>query len=232
MLTVEDFSTQVGQFQLKDINLKIADREIFAILGKTGSGKTLFLESIAGYHQGISGDIYLDGTNLATLEPEERGIGFVYQDYGLFPHLTVLDNIAYGLKMRRISKKERVAKSMAMAKKLGIAHLCRRSPMTLSGGEQQRTALARTLVLNPRLLLMDEPFSALDPKTKEQMYQLVRTIHQDFGCTILFVTHDFQEAQIIAERIGIMIHGQLRAVRESKDLFEEYEDQDICDFLL
>ncbi len=232
MIEIQHFSTTLGQFRLRDIDFKIEKQEIFAILGKTGSGKTVLLEAIAGFHQGQQGSIAIGGRDVREIPPEGRKIGFVYQDYGLFPHLSVLDNIAYGLKMNRVGKKQRQQQATAMAERLGIAHLLGRSPLTLSGGEQQRAALARALVLNPQLLLLDEPFSALDPKTKEQMYALIERIHGEFGCTILFVTHDFTEAQRLAHRVGIMIGGELRAVRSSEALFQHYEDEDICAFLL
>jgi ABC-type sugar transport system ATPase subunit len=232
MIAIEDFSLNLGDFNLKNIQLHINEREIFAILGKTGSGKTVLLESIAGFHTGNCGSIFLEGNNIKDLSPEKRKIGFVYQDYALFPHMSVLDNITYGLRMNKMKRAEAEKIATEMAEELEIAHLLQRNPLTLSGGEQQRTALARALVLNPRILLMDEPFSALDPKTKNQMYKLIKKIHKQFKCTILFVTHDFVEAQTMAQRIGIMIDGELRAICSSEQLFQNYQDQDICDFLL
>lgn len=180
MISINHFSLRIGVFSLKDIHTKIFQNEIFAILGKTGSGKTLLLEAIAGFYRGESGGIYLQGTNVLDIPPEERDVGFVYQDYALFPHMSVYKNIYYGLKMHKKSQVESHDIIMRIAETLGITHILHHYPQTLSGGEAQRTALARALVLNPDILLMDEPFSALDPNTKEEMYELIERIFRNF----------------------------------------------------
>lgn len=231
MIRINNFSFRVDNFKLNNIELEISENEIFAILGKTGSGKTMLLESIAGFYRGNSGAVYIHGTNVVDIMPESRQIGFVYQDFGLFPHMTVYENIQYGLKMHKVEKKNIDKTVHDMAKLLCISHILEQYPSTLSGGERQRTALARALVLNPKLLLMDEPFSALDPKTRNQMYELIEKIHRTFYCTILFVTHNFYEAQRMAERIGIMVNGELRIICKSEDLFQSYEDLEISEFL-
>ena len=155
----------------------------------------------------------------------------MYQDFGLFPHMTAFQNIGYGLKMQKIHKAKRQDMIEKMADLLSINHILNQYPGTLSGGERQRTALARALVLRPKLLLMDEPFSALDPVTKQAMYRQIKEIHDIFGCTILFVTHDFSEAQIMADRIGIMSNGELKAIRNKKELFLRSKDKEINEFL-
>lgn len=231
IIHISHFCLRAGNFKLHDIELEVPENEIFAILGKTGSGKTLLLESVAGFYKGDSGAVYIQGLNVRDLAPENRQLGFVYQDFGLFPHLTVYENIRYGLKMRKFDGEGSAKSVRDMAQLLDIEHLFNQYPGTLSGGECQRTALARALVLNPKVLLMDEPFSALDPKTREQMYALVEKIHRNFQCTILFVTHDFSEAQRMAGRVGIMVKGELRATCRAADLFQRYADQEIEDFL-
>ncbi|KAF5079064.1 putative 2-aminoethylphosphonate import ATP-binding protein PhnT [anaerobic digester metagenome] len=231
MVEINNYSVQLGKFKLNQINLNIGAKEIFAVLGRTGSGKTVLLESVAGFYRKFSGKVMIQGIPVIDVPLEKRNIGFVYQDFGLFPHMTVFDNITYGLKIRKIDKgvqKERVDK---MAEILSIGHILKQYPGTLSGGERQRTALARALILNPQLLLMDEPFSSLDPATKENMYDQIYKIHDIFGCTILFVTHDFNEAQRMANRIGIMVNGELKAIRKSANLFERCQDEEINQFL-
>lgn len=231
LIDIEQFCVSVGSFSLKNINLQIYENEIFAILGKTGSGKTVLLESIAGFYKSEEGSIKIYDKKVNDTPLENRKIGFVYQDYGLFPHMTVFNNIAYGLKIQKINKKIIKSTVEEICKILSIEKVLNQYPGTLSGGEKQRTALARSVVLKPKILLMDEPFSALDPTTKLSMYDEIKKIHKIFGCTIIFVTHDFNEAQIMADRIGILKSGELKSVRKSKELFNEYKDEDINKFL-
>ncbi len=231
IVEVKDFSTKLGNFSLKNINLNIYSNEIFAILGRTGSGKTVLLESVAGFYKGKSGNICIEGKNVIDIPLEKREIGFVYQDFGLFPHMTAYANISYGLKMKNIHKEQRGEIIQNTAELLSISHILKQYPGTLSGGERQRTALARALVLRPKILLMDEPFSALDPVTKQAMYKQIEEIHSIFDCTILFVTHDFAEAQTIADRIGIMSDGKLKSIRSRSSLFQKCDDKEINEFL-
>lgn len=231
LIDLEQFSVSVGSFSLKNINLQIYENEIFAILGKTGSGKTVLLESIAGFYKSEEGSIKIYDKKVNEIPLENRRIGFVYQDYGLFPHMTVFNNISYGLKIQKVNKKIIKSTVEEICKILSIENILNQYPGTLSGGEKQRTALARSVVLKPKILLMDEPFSALDPTTKLSMYDEIKKIHKIFGCTIIFVTHDFNEAQIMADRIGILKSGELKSVRKSEELFNEYKDEDINEFL-
>ena len=161
----------------------------------------------------------------------ERRIGFVYQDYALFPHMTVEGNIAYGLRVRRAPRAEQKEKTRAIAELLDIGHVLKNYPQTLSGGERQRVALARALVLKPRLLLLDEPFSSLDPSTKQRLYGETARIPQKFDCAVLFVTHDFREAQMLASRIGIMAEGRMLCIRRSEDLFARSSNTELNTFL-
>lgn len=231
IVQIEDYSIQLGNFKLNKINLDIKEKEIFAVLGKTGSGKTVLLESVAGFYKKFSGGIFVDGKSIVKVPLEKRKIGFVYQDFGLFPHMTVYNNIAYGLRIQKLDKKSIKIMVEEMAKILEILHILHQYPGTLSGGERQRTALARALILKPKLLLMDEPFSSLDPATKESMYLQIKKIHKIFACSILFVTHDFHEAQHMAHRIGIMVNGELKGVRKSRELFYDYEENEINEFI-
>lgn len=231
IIKIKNYSLKLGNFTLNNINLEIKEGEIFAILGKTGSGKTVLLESIAGFYNHGEGIISIKDTPINDIYICDRNISFVYQDYALFPHMTVFDNIAYGLKMKKIKKQNQIIIVNEIAKLLSIENILKKYPGTISGGEKQRTALARALVLNPQILLMDEPFSALDPATKENMYYKIKQLHKKFKCTIVFVTHDFNEAKKMADRIGIISNGNLKTIRNSQNLFDTYEDQEINKFL-
>ena len=230
-IDIHDLRVTRGEFTLEVDELSIEAGEIFAILGTTGSGKTVLMESIAGAFPVDEGKIMLDGKNIDDLPIQQRHLGILYQDYALFPHMTVRDNIAYGLKRarpRRHDIAERVDEMLAL---FGITHLADRYPGVISGGESQRTALARALVLRPEILILDEPFSALDPTTKLSMYDMLREVHESFGCTIVFVTHDFNEAQTLADRVGIILDGQLRCVVSAGALFDEEHVPEVKRFL-
>ena len=230
-LAFENFCLTKGSMRIRNITFALEEREMFAILGRTGAGKTLLLESAAGFDSPEGGHILLYGSPVETIPLTERRIGFVYQDHALFPHMSVEENIAYGLRVRHESSAEREKKVRHIAGLLGIDHLLKNHPQTLSGGEKQRVALARALVLRPRLLLLDEPFSSLDPATKKKLYEEVRSIPQQFDCAVLFVTHDFREAQMLASRIGIMAHGNMLCIRRSDELFTRSDNAELNAFL-
>ena len=217
--------------RIRNISFALEEKEMFAVLGRTGAGKTLLLESAAGFYLPESGNVLLHVTPVQDTPLTERRIGFVYQDYALFPHMTVENNIAYGLRVRHTPGEEQKKKVRGMASLLGIEHILQDYPQTLSGGERQRVALARTLVLKPRLLLLDEPFSSLDPATKRKLYEEIRTIPQKFDCAVLFVTHDFREAQMLASRIGIMAKGRMLSIRPADALFDYSDDMELNRFL-
>lgn len=231
IIEVRNFTLKAGNFCLESISCAIESKEIFVLLGKTGAGKTLLLESIAGFYSGTEGGVYLKGNAIIDIPLAARRIGFVYQDFGLFPHMTVEQNIAYGLKMLRKPKSQIAEELRRIANMLSISHILQQYPGILSGGEKQRTALARALILKPDVLLLDEPFSALDPVTKITMYDELLKIHKQFDCAIVMVTHDFNEAQKLADRVGIMDGGHLKAVRNSDRLFDLYNDDSINQFL-
>ncbi len=231
MIEMRDYSLDLGEFALKNVNVEIKNGEIFSVIGVTGSGKSVLLEALAGLHPEHSGIVLYDGKNIDEVGVGDRRIGFVYQDYSLFPHMTVYENIEFGLKMHKMERSQRENMINNMMDELHISHLAHRYPQTLSGGEKQRVALARALVLAPEVLFMDEPFSALDPNTRKDMYALMRRIHDKFKCTIVFVTHNFDEAQELADRIAIMIDGELRAVCKADELFQNHEDKEVREFL-
>lgn len=230
-ISIRDLTVTRGSFTLRVDALDVAPREVFAILGRTGSGKTVLMESIAGAFPLDGGTILLDGKDVESLPIQQRHMGVVYQDHALFPHMTVRENIAYGLKMNGCPRDEaqrRVSDQMAM---FGIDGIADKHPGIISGGEAQRTALARALVLQPEILLLDEPFSALDPSTKERMYDTILDIHARFDCTIVFVTHDFNEAAMLADRVGIVLEGSLRAILPAAQLFDAECSEDVAAFL-
>lgn len=231
-IKIHDLRVRRGSFVLNVSTLDVRPREIFAILGSTGSGKTVLMEAIAGACSWNTGEILLDGKRANSLPVQQRHLGILYQDYALFPHMTVRENVEYGLRVRKIGGNEARKRVDRLLASFGIDGIADRYPGIISGGEAQRTALARALVLEPEILLLDEPFSALDPATKRQMYSVVREVHERFDCTIVFVTHDFAEARILADRVGIVLDGSLRAVRDAGRLFDvDGLDDDVLAFL-
>ncbi len=230
-IEIREFTVKRGEFLLRPVSLTVRQGEIFALLGRTGSGKTVLLEAIAGMFPGDEGEILYDGVNVMKIPPRRRKVGIVYQNDGLFPHMKVEENIGYGLKMHGYSKEERERTTERLMELLSISHIRNQYPGTLSGGEKQRTALARALALKPELLLLDEPFSALDPATKQMLYKEIMEIHRSFGCTIIFVTHDFKEAELLSSEVGILLDGELLEVTDGKRLMKEKHCRKIEDFL-
>lgn len=230
MIKIENLSKRLGDFTLKNIDLDIAEGEYLTIVGPTGSGKTILLETIAGIHRPDSGHIILDGQDITSLPPRKRGIGMVYQDYMLFPHLSVINNIAFGLKANRIARKEALERAERTAEMLGISSLLHRRPGNLSGGEKQRTAIARALVIEPRLLLLDEPLSALDAQTRNRLQQELHRIHTLTETTIIHVTHNLDEAFHLASRLAIMNQGEIVQVGEPTSVFRKPRSKFAADF--
>ena len=231
MIKIADLNIKFTAFKLTDISLRIKPGEYFILLGPTGAGKTLLLEAIAGLHQLESGHIYIKGQEATDLSPELRRAGIVYQDYALFPHLTVAQNIAYGLKQKGLPKQKQKEMARKMADFLGITHLLSRYPPTLSGGEQQRTALARALVVEPEILLLDEPLSALDNQSKKKIQQELRRIHKEFKKTILHISHDMEEALSLGDKIGIMEQGRIIQVGSPQEVFQKPVNKFVAGFV-
>lgn len=204
MLVIENLSIRLGEFDLRDISVEVRSGEYFVLLGPTGTGKTVLIECIAGLHRPGSGRIFLKGRDVTDLPPEERGIAYVPQDYALFPNLKVFENIAFGLRVRKLPERVVRAKVYELSEWLGITYLLDRLPLTLSGGEKQRVALARALAIEPQILLLDEPLAAVDEQTRERLCRELKTIQRQTGATFLHVSHNFEETLAVADRIGVM----------------------------
>ena len=231
MIGIDNVSIHLGEFDLRDINLTIGRNEFFILMGPTGAGKTVLLEAIAGLIRVGSGRISVGGRDVTGLPPEKRGISIVYQDYSLFPHLTVLDNITYGLHFHKIPKNEADKRLDRLVDELDLAHLLERLPTNLSGGENQRVSLARALIVDPQVLLLDEPLSALDPGFREDLRKGLKGLHEHTDATFLMVTHDFSEALSLADRAAVMDGGRIKQVGEMKEIFQKPESTFVADFV-
>ncbi len=204
---------------LRDISLDVACGEFLTILGESGSGKTTLLRLIAGFEQPDRGEIWMEDLRLDRLPPYRRRVNTVFQQYALFPHLSVIENVAYGLRVQRVAKAEitqRAEQALAMVKMSGYA---RTAPAKLSGGQQQRVALARALVNRPQLLLLDEPLSALDANLRRQMQGELKLLQREVGISFLFVTHDQDEAMALSDRIALLRAGELEQVASPRDIY-------------
>ncbi|KAF5046015.1 MAG: ATP-binding cassette domain-containing protein [Methanoculleus sp.] len=231
MLTINSVSKSLGEFSLSNVSLSIGDAEYFIVLGPTGAGKTILLETIAGIYTPDTGRIFLNGRDITDVPARERNIGMVYQDYMLFPHLTVEANVGFGLKSRRADHGFIQKKVQESAELLNISHLLQRYPGTLSGGEQQRTAIARALVMEPEALLLDEPLSALDVKTRESLRAELARIHQATGTTIVHITHNFEEVFDLADRVAIMRGGDVVQVGTPEEIFRRPNSDFVAGFV-
>lgn len=231
MINLCNVSKKFGDFSLKNIDLSVRENEYFVILGPTGTGKTVILELISGMYPPDQGEIWINGLDVTCEYPEERQIGFVYQDYMLFPHLDVEGNITFGLKLKKESATEIEKKLKKMTALLNIEALLKRNPSTLSGGEQQRVALARALITEPKVLLLDEPLSALDPRSKELFQDELKHIHQETKTTTIHITHDFNEALVLADRIGVMLDGEIVQTGYPEDVFQKPQSKGVAEFV-
>jgi len=221
-LTIENLSAHYGTTQvLKDLSISVAAGELVSLLGSSGCGKTTTLRLVAGFLQPTSGRIRLGDRDLTTLPAHARDIGLVFQNYALFPHLSVLDNVAFGLKQRGLAKPDRAKRAMAMLERVGLAPLADRLPAALSGGQKQRVALARALVIEPPLLMFDEPLSNLDAKLRIDMRVEIRQLQRANGTTSLYVTHDQEEAFSISDRVAIMNAGRILQLDTPEVLYQK-----------
>ena len=221
MIRLCDVCLDLPGFSLKHMDLSIPTNDFFAILGPTGSGKSLLLEAIMGLMPITSGTISIDNKEMGTLPPEKRNMGIVYQDFALFPHMTVKQNILYGVRYHALPRAGTTKRFDQLVDQMNLSRLLDRYPKTLSGGEKQRTALARALILNPGILLLDEPLSALDPMLQDDLKQLLKSLHQEFSTTFVMVSHSFSDVMFLADNGAIIRNGSIEQTGTIKNLFEK-----------
>lgn len=229
MLSVSNLKKRLGEFTMEDVSFDVAEGGYFVVLGASGVGKTVLLETIAGLTDPDAGRVTLDGQDITNQRIQKRRISLVYQDRALFPHLSVRGNIDYGLS-RKLSRSERRHMSGKLAEDVGVAHLLDRAPETLSGGEAQRVALARALGTEPRCLLLDEPISALDTKSRGEMRALLRKLNRQ-GHTMLHVTHDYEEAISLASQVAVMEEGRITQVGTPEEVFLHPKSEFVARFV-
>ena len=216
---------------VKDFNLEIEDQEFIIFVGPSGCGKSTTLRMITGLEEITTGDLFIDGKRMNEVEPKDRDIAMVFQNYALYPHMTVFDNMAFGLKLRKVPKEEIEQKVLEAAKILDLEQLLDRRPKALSGGQRQRVAMGRAIVRNPKVFLMDEPLSNLDAKLRVQMRAEIASLHQRLGATIIYVTHDQTEAMTLGTRIVVLKDGVIQQVDTPKRLYNEPQNLFVAGFI-
>ena len=231
-IELRDASRRFGPVVALDrVSLTIGRGEFFALLGPSGSGKTTCLRLIAGFDQPDSGSIWLDGVDVTDVPPHRRNVNTVFQDYALFPHMSVIDNVAYGLRVRGVATVERRAKAEEMLELVQLRSFGDRRPAQLSGGQRQRIALARALINQPQVLLLDEPLGALDLKLREDMQSELKSLQQRLGITFVFVTHDQGEALSMADRVAVFSQGRIVQLDSPRDLYARPRTAFVADFV-
>ena len=231
-VTLEHVTKEFGEVQaVRDVSLDIRKGELFFMLGPSGCGKTTLLRMVAGFYLPTIGRILFDDRDISQMPPHKRNTGMVFQNYALWPHMSVWENVEYGLSLRKISsdeKKQRVEEALDMVRMKRYAN---RSPNQLSGGQQQRVALARALVINPDVVLLDEPLSNLDAKLRLEMRDEIRRIHDEIGATMIYVTHDQKEALSMADRIATMGMGEIRQIGDPRTIYNRPADRFVANFI-
>ena len=231
-VTIKSVKKMYGSFcAVNNVSLEIKQGELFTLLGPSGCGKTTLLRMIAGFNSIEAGDIYFNDKRINDIPANKRDIGMVFQNYAVFPHMNVGENVGYGLKARKISKAIRVPKVREALEKVQILDLIDRSPNALSGGQQQRVALARAFVIEPSILLMDEPLSNLDAKLRVQMRGMIRDLQTQLGITTIYVTHDQEEALAISDRIAVMKDGQVMQVGKPEEIYRKPQNLFVANFI-
>jgi ABC-type Fe3+/spermidine/putrescine transport system ATPase subunit len=231
-ITVRELSKRFGAVLAVDgVTLEIRDGELFTLLGPSGCGKTTLLRLIAGFHRPDRGRILFEDRDVTDLPPYARNIGMVFQNYALWPHMTVFQNVAYGLRLRRLRGPALAARVVEGLRKVNLSGLGARYPGQLSGGQQQRVALARALVLNPDILLLDEPLSNLDAKIRVQVRAEIRTLQQELGITTVYVTHDQEEALSLSDRVAVLRDGRVLQLGPPRELYERPRTRFVADFV-
>ncbi len=216
---------------LRAFTLEIAAGEFVTLLGPSGSGKTTALNILAGFIDASDGDVLLGGRSITRLPTEKRGVGMVFQNYSLFPHMSVLDNVAFPLRMRGVDKRERARRAEAALEMVQLGGYGARMPHALSGGQRQRVALARAVVFEPKVLLMDEPLGALDLKLREAMQLEIKRLHRRIGCTVIYVTHDQSEALTMSDRIVVMRAGAIEQAGDPQQVYDAPETRFVAEFI-
>lgn len=219
------------QLVLKGIDLTIESGEFFSLLGPSGCGKTTTLRLIGGFEENESGSVLIDGVDIAGVAPEQRPVNTVFQSYALFPHLSVADNVGFGLRFQDSTKSENKTRVGEALELVRLGDFATRKPHQLSGGQQQRVALARALVLRPRVLLLDEPLGALDAKLRRALQFELKELHREVGITFVYVTHDQEEALTMSDRLAVMNSGQIEQVGDPQRVYQEPESAYVADFL-
>ena len=216
---------------VSDVSLEIREGEFFSLLGPSGCGKSTTLRMVAGFEEPDRGSIFIQGSDVTGTPANKRNANMVFQNYELFPHMTVFENVSYGLKIKRVAKSEARSRTQAMLETVGVGGLEDRRASQLSGGQQQRVALARALVNEPAVLLLDEPLSALDAKLRKRMQLELKAIQSSLGTTFIYVTHDQEEALLMSDRIGIMSQGELLQVGSAREIYESPGNSFVADFV-
>lgn len=214
-----------------DVSFEIAEGEFFAMLGPSGSGKTTCLRMIAGFQYPTYGKIFIHGKDDSSLPPFDRNVNTVFQDYALFPHMSVLDNVAYGLMVKKVGKRDRYLQAEEMLDLVKLTGYGQRRPSELSGGQRQRVALARALINRPRVLLLDEPLGALDQKLREQMQVELKALQRQVGITFVFVTHDQQEALSMSDRMAVFNNGRVEQIGSPRDIYDRPSNAFVAEFV-
>ena len=229
---LEDLSRSFGTTRALDgLSIEIAPGELVALLGPSGCGKTTALRIVAGFESADAGSVIVDGKDMSSVPSSRRDMGMVFQSYSLFPNMTALDNVGFGLRMRKLGPAARRQRAGDLLDMVGLAPQARQYPHQLSGGQQQRVALARALAIEPRVLLLDEPLSALDAKVRLQLREQIRTLQQRLGTTTIFVTHDQEEALSMADRVGVMRDGRLEQVADPSELYSRPATAFVAEFV-
>lgn len=219
------------QLVVRDLNLDIKEGEFLTLLGPSGSGKTTTLMMLAGFETATSGEIYLDGRPINAIAPEKRNIGMVFQNYALFPHMSVAENVAFPLSVRGIKGEAAAQRVNSALEKVGLGGFQSRRPAQMSGGQQQRVAVARALVFEPKLVLMDEPLSALDKQLREQLQYEIKRLHHELGLTVVYVTHDQTEAMAMSDRVAVFHQGRIQQIDAPTTLYERPANAFVAQFI-
>ncbi|TME35249.1 MAG: ABC transporter ATP-binding protein [Chloroflexi bacterium] len=231
-VALSDVTKRFGTVEaVSHVSLHVEEGEFFSLLGPSGCGKTTMLRMLAGFISPTAGSISIGGINVTELPPEKRDVGIVFQNYAIFPHMNVYDNIGFGLRMRKVARPELDRRVRAALEQVGLRGYENRYQREMSGGEQQRVALARVLVTQPRILLLDEPLSALDKKLREEMKYWIRDLHAQLGITAIYVTHDQGEALTMSDRIAVMRNGAVEQVGTPREVYEQPQTHFVTDFI-